>query len=202
MWPGAAASAVGTAGAGCAGTAGRNQGYESRRRASRACTHACEPTIMHAYLQALACADPPPPEAPDSRYKGENLGAQCRDHGTSPHPALLRPCHTLTGDVGDVVRYVMTVTGNAAQNEIATATGIDQSSISRWQRGTNTPSACFKSQSFADRIPTTLPPRSQWRRCVERTPSSRSPLVTFCASPERCADQDRNGRPSSPSAAS
>ena len=38
-------------------------------------------------------------------------------------------------------RYVMTVTGNAAQKEIATATGIDQSSISRWQRGTNTPSA-------------------------------------------------------------
>jgi transcriptional regulator with XRE-family HTH domain len=38
-------------------------------------------------------------------------------------------------------RYVMTVTGNAAQKAIATATGIDQSSISRWQRGTNTPSA-------------------------------------------------------------
>jgi transcriptional regulator with XRE-family HTH domain len=38
-------------------------------------------------------------------------------------------------------RYVMTVTGNAAQKDIATATGIDQSSISRWQRGTNTPSA-------------------------------------------------------------
>jgi helix-turn-helix protein len=35
----------------------------------------------------------------------------------------------------------MTVTGNAAQKAIATATGIDQSSISRWQRGTNTPSA-------------------------------------------------------------
>jgi transcriptional regulator with XRE-family HTH domain len=38
-------------------------------------------------------------------------------------------------------RYVMTVTGNATQKAIATATGIDQSSISRWQRGTNTPSA-------------------------------------------------------------
>jgi transcriptional regulator with XRE-family HTH domain len=38
-------------------------------------------------------------------------------------------------------RYVMTVSGNAAQKDIATATGIDQSSISRWQRGTNTPSA-------------------------------------------------------------
>ena len=38
-------------------------------------------------------------------------------------------------------RYVQTVTGNAAQKEIATATGIDQSSISRWQRGTNAPSA-------------------------------------------------------------
>jgi transcriptional regulator with XRE-family HTH domain len=37
--------------------------------------------------------------------------------------------------------YVMTVTGNAAQKDIAAATGIDQSSISRWQRGTNTPSA-------------------------------------------------------------
>jgi transcriptional regulator with XRE-family HTH domain len=38
-------------------------------------------------------------------------------------------------------RYVMTVTGNAAQKDIAAATGIDQSSISRWQRGTNTPRA-------------------------------------------------------------
>jgi transcriptional regulator with XRE-family HTH domain len=38
-------------------------------------------------------------------------------------------------------RYVMTVTGNAAQKAIATATGVDQSSISRWQRGTSTPSA-------------------------------------------------------------
>jgi transcriptional regulator with XRE-family HTH domain len=38
-------------------------------------------------------------------------------------------------------RYVVTVTGNAAQKEIATATGIDQSSISRWQRGSNTPRA-------------------------------------------------------------
>jgi transcriptional regulator with XRE-family HTH domain len=33
-------------------------------------------------------------------------------------------------------RYVVTVTGNAAQKDIASATGIDQSSISRWQRGT------------------------------------------------------------------
>jgi transcriptional regulator with XRE-family HTH domain len=38
-------------------------------------------------------------------------------------------------------RYVGTVTGNAAQKEIAVATGIDQSSISRWQRGSNTPRA-------------------------------------------------------------
>jgi transcriptional regulator with XRE-family HTH domain len=38
-------------------------------------------------------------------------------------------------------QYVVTVTGNVAQKEIATATGIDQSSISRWQRGTNTPRA-------------------------------------------------------------
>jgi transcriptional regulator with XRE-family HTH domain len=38
-------------------------------------------------------------------------------------------------------RYVVTVTGNAAQKDIATATGIDQSSISRWQRRTNTPRA-------------------------------------------------------------
>jgi transcriptional regulator with XRE-family HTH domain len=32
--------------------------------------------------------------------------------------------------------YVATVTGIAAQKDIASATGIDQSSISRWQRGT------------------------------------------------------------------
>jgi transcriptional regulator with XRE-family HTH domain len=38
-------------------------------------------------------------------------------------------------------RYVLTVTGNVAQKDIAAATGIDQSSISRWQRGTNTPRA-------------------------------------------------------------
>ncbi len=38
-------------------------------------------------------------------------------------------------------RYVVTVTGDATQSEIAGATGIDQSSISRWQRGTNTPRA-------------------------------------------------------------
>jgi transcriptional regulator with XRE-family HTH domain len=38
-------------------------------------------------------------------------------------------------------RYVLTVTGNAAQKDIAAATGIDQSSISRWQRGTITPRA-------------------------------------------------------------
>jgi transcriptional regulator with XRE-family HTH domain len=38
-------------------------------------------------------------------------------------------------------RYVVTVTGNAAQKDIAAATGIDQSSISRWQRATNTPRA-------------------------------------------------------------
>lgn len=32
-------------------------------------------------------------------------------------------------------QYVLTVTGGAAQKDIAEATGIDQSSISRWQRG-------------------------------------------------------------------
>jgi transcriptional regulator with XRE-family HTH domain len=37
--------------------------------------------------------------------------------------------------------YVATVTGSAAQKEIAAATGIDQSSISRWQRGAITPRA-------------------------------------------------------------
>jgi transcriptional regulator with XRE-family HTH domain len=38
-------------------------------------------------------------------------------------------------------RYVVTVAGNAAQKDIAAATGIDQSSISRWQRAANTPRA-------------------------------------------------------------
>jgi transcriptional regulator with XRE-family HTH domain len=37
--------------------------------------------------------------------------------------------------------YVAAVTGNATQKDIASATGIDQSSISRWRRGTNTPRA-------------------------------------------------------------
>ncbi|SBS77288.1 hypothetical protein MHPYR_400059 [uncultured Mycobacterium sp.] len=38
-------------------------------------------------------------------------------------------------------QYVVTVTGNATQKDIAATTGIDQSSISRWQRGANTPHA-------------------------------------------------------------
>jgi transcriptional regulator with XRE-family HTH domain len=38
-------------------------------------------------------------------------------------------------------QYVVTVTGGAAQKDIAAATGIDQSSISRWQRGANAPRA-------------------------------------------------------------
>src|ERR1700712_1783321 len=38
-------------------------------------------------------------------------------------------------------RYVVLLTGDAAQKDIAAATGIDQSSISRWQRGTNKPRA-------------------------------------------------------------
>lgn len=38
-------------------------------------------------------------------------------------------------------QYVVTVTGNAAQKDIAAAAGIDQSSISRWQRGSITPRA-------------------------------------------------------------
>ena len=33
------------------------------------------------------------------------------------------------------------MTAGAAQKDVAAATGIDQSSISRWQRGTNTPRA-------------------------------------------------------------
>lgn len=37
--------------------------------------------------------------------------------------------------------YVLTVTAGAAQKDIAETTGIDQSSISRWQRGTTTPRA-------------------------------------------------------------
>jgi len=38
-------------------------------------------------------------------------------------------------------RYVVTVSGGAAQKDIAAATGIDQSSISRWQRAAKTPRA-------------------------------------------------------------
>jgi transcriptional regulator with XRE-family HTH domain len=38
-------------------------------------------------------------------------------------------------------QYVQTVTGKAAQKDIAAATSIDQSSISRWQRGTSNPRA-------------------------------------------------------------
>jgi transcriptional regulator with XRE-family HTH domain len=37
--------------------------------------------------------------------------------------------------------YVVTVTGGAAQKDVAVATGIDQSSISRWQRGASIPRA-------------------------------------------------------------
>lgn len=38
-------------------------------------------------------------------------------------------------------RYVELLTGDASQKDIAAATGFDQSSISRWQRGTITPRA-------------------------------------------------------------
>lgn len=38
-------------------------------------------------------------------------------------------------------QYVLTVTGSASQKGIADATGIDQSSISRWQRGATKPRA-------------------------------------------------------------
>lgn len=38
-------------------------------------------------------------------------------------------------------QYVATITGNAAQKDIAAVTGIDQSSISRWQRGAIKPRA-------------------------------------------------------------
>lgn len=38
-------------------------------------------------------------------------------------------------------RYVVTVTGDASQKAIAETTGIDQSSISRWRRGSITPRA-------------------------------------------------------------
>lgn len=38
-------------------------------------------------------------------------------------------------------RYVVTVTGDASQKVIAETTGIDQSSISRWRRGSITPRA-------------------------------------------------------------
>ncbi|MDX1890230.1 helix-turn-helix transcriptional regulator [Mycolicibacterium sp. 050158] len=38
-------------------------------------------------------------------------------------------------------QYVLTVTGGAAQKDIAATTGIDQSSISRWQRGNSRPRA-------------------------------------------------------------
>jgi transcriptional regulator with XRE-family HTH domain len=51
------------------------------------------------------------------------------------------PCPDRVTEDATWWRYVGTVTGNAAQKDIAAATGIDQSSISRWQRGTNTPRA-------------------------------------------------------------
>jgi transcriptional regulator with XRE-family HTH domain len=38
-------------------------------------------------------------------------------------------------------QHVATVTGGAAQQDIAASPGLDQVSISRWQRGTNTPPA-------------------------------------------------------------
>jgi transcriptional regulator with XRE-family HTH domain len=38
-------------------------------------------------------------------------------------------------------QYVVTISGNATQKDIARATDIDQSSISRWQRGAITPRA-------------------------------------------------------------
>ncbi len=66
----------------------------------------------------------------------------------SQNPSTSRPTDSASvAPTPDVVtpatwwRYVGTVTGHTAQKDIAAATGIDQSSISRWQRGTNTPRA-------------------------------------------------------------
>ncbi|CAN5724986.1 hypothetical protein BH09ACT7_BH09ACT7_11840 [soil metagenome] len=57
-----------------------------------------------------------------------------------PYSATVEPDPAPTPQVS-WWQYVVTVTGNSAQKEIAAATGIDQSSISRWQRGTNNPRA-------------------------------------------------------------
>lgn len=59
----------------------------------------------------------------------------------SPKP--VSPAAGVTADpaIATWWRYVVTVTGNATQKDIAVTSGIDQSSISRWQSGTITPRA-------------------------------------------------------------
>jgi transcriptional regulator with XRE-family HTH domain len=66
--------------------------------------------------------------------------------GRPADPQAVSYAATMAPDPGRTAQvswwqYVVTVTGDAAQKEIAAATGIDQSSISRWQRGTNNPRA-------------------------------------------------------------
>jgi transcriptional regulator with XRE-family HTH domain len=56
------------------------------------------------------------------------------------HSAVARPARPQTAQL-PWWQYVLTVTGQVAQKDIADTTGIDQSSISRWQHGTNTPRA-------------------------------------------------------------
>lgn len=70
----------------------------------------------------------------------EPVDASPADPIVVPYPA------TMDQDPGRAAQvpwwqYVVMVTGNAAQKEIAAATEIDQSSISRWQRGTSNPRA-------------------------------------------------------------
>ena len=72
------------------------------------------------------------PESRDGHTTGSNGDVQCSDR-LAHHPACAAQLSWW--------QYVGAVTGNAAQKDVAGATGIDQSSISRWQRGTNTPRA-------------------------------------------------------------
>ncbi len=60
--------------------------------------------------------------------------------GPADRSAVTPPEHGIAQQVS-WWQYVVSVTGDATQKDIAAATGIDQSSISRWQRGTNKPRA-------------------------------------------------------------
>jgi hypothetical protein len=112
----------------------------------------CHHTFMHAYIQLAGlrcCGSPPKRRSAQNRRAplagGTSDGVRATMPPKTPDPSSTR-CAGAAPDPELAARatwwrYVVTVTGNAAQKDKASTTGVDQSSISRWQGGIITPRA-------------------------------------------------------------